>query len=583
MKLSKRISVLTLSTLMASAILVGCSEKIDWEKEVNSAVNRITINNYKQLSANTEIPSVINIKGVDVEVSWTVVAGAGSVEIKEGTRTVEGEQETYKKIAITQGATPADYSVKATISQGGFTAEKTISGFVTASAWKILDTEDHGVNATGEKILSVNQMIAKPVDANDYYQVTGVIDQIEKVDYGNVWIRDVNYDESADDAEGTNLNSSRILIYGIREIKGQSSSEYKPFFGTLGCEVGDTITVIGTRAVYGSKQEIENAYYVSHTPKVWSVDEIKAAIPDVLNEAFTDEEAVDGTPNTYTASTVIDLTLPTSKTYGKGDDAKDVTITWTSSDETILSNSGEVKLPEATFDKDVTLTASVAIEGENEPTTFKYEMKVSSLPAVTTIDAIVESTASYTDTQNLAYYLVDAYVAGHDSSGRPILRDASTGKAILLYDKYSSITGAAIGTRVQVYAQAATFFGYPQLQNPTIISTTAPSGTYDHGTPVTMTADQYSAKLMENIKAHSTEYIEITGCKSIASGSYYNIETANGATIQANTNTTSAAAARKIFADNAGTDVTFTVRGYSYGNNSTEARIFVIEAELETE
>lgn len=581
MKLTKRVSFLSLSLLMTGTILVGC-DQTDWQTELENSVKRITISNHTQLENNVEVVTEVNVRGVNVPITWEVVEGVGHVEFKNSVKKVKNEEVVYKKLAITPGETPTSYSVKAKISHKGKTAEKTLSGYVVASDWKVVDTVDHGKNSDGIEILSVNQMKVKPVDTDDYYQVEGIIEEVDQVNYGKIWIRDVNYDASTD-ADGSILEASKIYISGLRQFKGQSLTEYKTFFSTLGIDVGDKVTVIGTRGESGHPQ-IAAAYYVSHSFKQWTIDEVKESIPNVLNSVFKDEEAVSGQTNTYTASTMVNLSLPTSKKFGNDSNAKNATISWTSSDPTVISNTGEIQLSAGTLDKDVTLTATVAIAGESDTQTYTYNLKVSALPEVSTIDSVLEVMATTFEQKDFDYYLVDVIVAGHDNSGRPIVKDATTGKAIILYSTYDSVKNAEVGTRMKIYAQAVTHSkGFPELTNPKVISTTEPTGTFSHGAPkATMTADEYCAAVIESGKAYSSEYIEITGCKAVKSGNFLNIETANGVTIQANINETSAAAAKKVFEDSISSGKLITVRGYGYGSNSSNvARIFVMDAEVE--
>ena len=97
-----------------------------------------------------------------------------------------------------------------------------------------------------EKI-TVEDFLAKSVDANVWYELTGTVSGISNTTYGNF---------NLIDATGT------VYVYGLTATKVASNDKS---FATIGLNEGDVVTLIGTRAVYNNNAQVGGpAYYVSH-------------------------------------------------------------------------------------------------------------------------------------------------------------------------------------------------------------------------------------------------------------------------------------------------------------------------------
>lgn len=98
------------------------------------------------------------------------------------------------------------------------------------------------------KKVTIAEFLAAPVDANQKYELTGVIENIANTTYGNFDLRD---------------ETGTVYVYGLTK-KGEIGPNDKSF-SSIGLKVGDTVTLVGVRNEYrGTPQVGGQAYYVSH-------------------------------------------------------------------------------------------------------------------------------------------------------------------------------------------------------------------------------------------------------------------------------------------------------------------------------
>lgn len=192
--------------------------------------------------------------------------------------------------------------------------------------------------------LTVAEFLAKDVDANTYYELTGTISNISDTEYGNFDLVD---------------ETGSVYVYGLTASKVASNDKS---FSTLGLREGDILTLYGTRAAYkGDPQVGGPAYYISHvavpycdvTPSTLSVDAAEGTTTFAIesNESWE----ITSSNTSYTVSPAsgegdakITVTYPANET----DEA--ITVTFT-----VKSESGE---------KTVTLTHRSASQIVNEKT-----------------------------------------------------------------------------------------------------------------------------------------------------------------------------------------------------------------------
>ncbi|MDO4511952.1 MAG: BACON domain-containing carbohydrate-binding protein [Bacteroidales bacterium] len=97
--------------------------------------------------------------------------------------------------------------------------------------------------------VTIDEFLTKADDANVYYMVTGTIDEIANATYGNLYLK------SAD---------TRLYVYGTYPGYGATGDARKNVIATLGLEVGDKLTVIGTKTTYKDTPQVNGGIYFSH-------------------------------------------------------------------------------------------------------------------------------------------------------------------------------------------------------------------------------------------------------------------------------------------------------------------------------
>ena len=109
------------------------------------------------------------------------------------------------------------------------------------------------VDVTVENIIkvtdvSIQDFLAAEV-SDKYYRLTGTINNIENTTYGNFYI--------------TDYSGASVYVYGL--LSGWNGPQKQ--FAELNLKEGDEVTLVGNRYAYGTKDEVTNAFYVSHISK----------------------------------------------------------------------------------------------------------------------------------------------------------------------------------------------------------------------------------------------------------------------------------------------------------------------------
>ena len=95
--------------------------------------------------------------------------------------------------------------------------------------------------------MTVEEFLAKPVDAGVYYRLTGTITDLYNTAYGNFTLVD---------------ETGSVLVYGLTAEKVSSNDQS---FSTLGLKEGDIVTLEGTRDEHEGEAQVGGpAYYISH-------------------------------------------------------------------------------------------------------------------------------------------------------------------------------------------------------------------------------------------------------------------------------------------------------------------------------
>ena len=148
-------------------------------------------------------------------------------------------------------------------------ANKTLTCSVTQSA--------QGASTDEPIVATVAEVLAAEVNDNVWYQITGMITNIENTSYGNFTIED---------------ETGSIYVWGLTAEKVDKNDQS---FSTLGLNEGDIVTLVGTRDEHNGEPQVGGpAYYISHE---------EGELPD--NPALISGTAGDGI-----YSSTIDLTQP---------------------------------------------------------------------------------------------------------------------------------------------------------------------------------------------------------------------------------------------------------------------------------
>ena len=115
--------------------------------------------------------------------------------------------------------------------------------------------------------LTVEEFLAKEVHPYMWYQLTGVMSNIVDTKFGNFDLTD---------------GTGKVYVYGLKKNMTAANTT----FAELGLRVNDEVTLVGNRAVYNSKAQVGNAYYVKHVAAPYL-----EVTPTNINVGATDTEA----------------------------------------------------------------------------------------------------------------------------------------------------------------------------------------------------------------------------------------------------------------------------------------------------
>lgn len=184
------------------------------------------------------------VEGNVVTLAWEAVESAAAYSISVGTEmpviteelsyTYTGEYETEYTFSVV--AIPADENI--------YGASEAASVTVTTEAEPV-----------GPKSITVAEFLEASVGDGETYQLTGQITSITNTQYGNFYLKD---------------ESGEVLVYGLDF--GESGIDWT---GGENLNVGDTITITGTRGEYSGKAQVNDGVYVSHVDGEEPVVEVK--------------------------------------------------------------------------------------------------------------------------------------------------------------------------------------------------------------------------------------------------------------------------------------------------------------------
>lgn len=147
------------------------------------------------------------------------------------------------------------------------------------------------LNTVVEKVISVTEVdfptfLAAEKSKDVWYRLTGTITNIEKADYGNLYIKDADGNE--------------IYVYGVYPGYGATGDNRKNFLAAAGIEVGDVLTIEGYKDVYNDKIELCGGVYVSHEKGQVTPPEPPAPTGENVVLTFPDDNSENNKVGSYT-------------------------------------------------------------------------------------------------------------------------------------------------------------------------------------------------------------------------------------------------------------------------------------------
>lgn len=184
------------------------------------------------------------VEGNVVTLAWEAVENAAAYSISVGTEMpVITEELSYTYTG--------DFETEYTFSVVAIPADENIYGASEAASVTVTTEAE----AVGTKSITVAEFLEASVGDGETYQLTGEITSITNTQYGNFYLKD---------------ESGEVLVYGLDF--GESGIDWT---GGENLNVGDTITITGTRGEYSGKAQVNDGVYVSHVDGEEPVVEVK--------------------------------------------------------------------------------------------------------------------------------------------------------------------------------------------------------------------------------------------------------------------------------------------------------------------
>lgn len=184
------------------------------------------------------------VEGNVVTLAWEAVENAAAYSISVGTEMpVITEELSYTYTG--------DFETEYTFSVVAIPADENIYGASEAASVTIATEAE----VVGPKSTTVAEFLEATVGDGETYQLTGEITSITNTQYGNFYLKD---------------ESGEVLVYGLDF--GESGIDWT---GGENLNVGDTITITGTRGEYSGKAQVNDGVYVSHVDGEEPVVEVK--------------------------------------------------------------------------------------------------------------------------------------------------------------------------------------------------------------------------------------------------------------------------------------------------------------------
>lgn len=188
--------------------------------------------------------------------NFTLVDATGSVYVYGLTATkVEKNDKSFKSLGIKEGDIVTLIGTRA-----GKDGKPEVGG------------PAYYVSHIGHTEVTIAEFLTKEKSADNWYKLTGTIEEIVKEEYGNFYLKD---------------DTGRVFVYGLTVAPVAKNDKS---FAKLGLKVGDKVTLIGTKD-YFEKSSVEDqkhqvggpAYYISHETPAEGGDDTETPAGNVLS------------------------------------------------------------------------------------------------------------------------------------------------------------------------------------------------------------------------------------------------------------------------------------------------------------
>lgn len=311
--------------------------------------------------------------------------------------------------------------------------------------------------------------------------------------------------------------------------------------------------------VTGIVNQYNGAFYLMPTSK----DSIK-----VTGTAMEPAFALDYAVKTLEVAEEVFANLPTT-VEGTG-----TTITWASTAEGVVATDGKVTPKSEPVT--TTLTATVTLGDKSE--TKVFENVVIKLPDVSPIATVKAEMNKLGKDQTTDLFVIEGVIVAKDGSGRPYVMDTN-GDVVLVYNnKDTNLKNAPVGTTVKLAGVGSVYNGLHQFGSSgsfTVLSVGTTTSEVVYGTPATIAAADFTKAVLTDKEAGMNgKYVRLTGVQLKKNGNYFNLyyTPTGGEEVQIQLQSSGM---NETLAALDGKEV--VVYGYSYGCNSTTARIAAVK------
>lgn len=316
--------------------------------------------------------------------------------------------------------------------------------------------------------------------------------------------------------------------------------------------------------VTGIVTQYNGSFYLMPTSK----DSIK-----VTGTAMEPTFAIDYAKENLTVDAEIFSNLPNTV---EGFDGS--TITWASTAEGVVAQDGKVT-PKA---EPVTTTLTATIKIGDQTATKEFKDVVVKLPDVSSLSTVAAAIKA-ADGTTPDLYVVEGVIVAKDGSNRPYIMDEKGNVMVVFNNSNDSLKNAPIGSTVKLAGYGSLYNGLHQFGSTgtlTVLSVSETTSAVEYGTATPIDAAAYTkAVLTDKDQSMGGKYVKLTGVELRKSGNYFNLyytpEGGSEVQIQLQSN-----GMNDTLATLDGKDV--VVYGYSYGCNSTVARITAVKIEEAT-